>query len=414
MNIKDEVRAILAKGSRDDIADKLGVTKPALAQWATGEGLITEPHLAKLVELENLDDRAKEAELLRLYLLLWQERLRRDDKEKPRWTTSALDLANRTLELAHSLMAKPRLPKSSARTLCDFPNSFYPLAIVSGDKREDSESRITAGDFGAVSASHAELRWLCELGLREDVELYGDKVFVLESTEELKARFGKKHLLVVGSPGSNHLARRCLLVPPRPGWHPATAIFRFNLSQYTLHEKIEKFLESLQGMRTKQLVGKRADEAIERDMKNWLHYLFTGGILDPTHTDHWARGLDIPANRDYALITLARNPFSEDRSYMCIMVAGFHLLGTAHALRMLAKPDNFVRHPLGGVIKIAIDTGLPFAKRFDDSTGEWDDKVGYTVEDLRDRLKKMQADLAPTLNISHEEIDECLTFLMSL
>ena len=277
---------------------------------------------------------------------------------------------------------------------------------------------MTAGDFGAVGASHAELRWLCDLGLRNDVELYGDKVCVLESTEELKERFGKKHLLIVGSPASNHLARRCLLFPSKRDWRPAAAIFRFNLPQHTL-QKIEKFLESLSGLRTKQLVGKRADEGTEKDMKNWLHYLFTGGILDPTNTHYWVRGLDLPNSRDYGLITLGRNPFSDpnDQSHMCIVVAGFHLLGTAHALKMLANAmENFKRHPLGGVIKVSIDTGLPFAKRFDDSTAEWDDRVGYGIDDLRDRLKKMLVDLAPTptLNIRAEEIDECLSFLNTL
>lgn len=425
MPMKDEVRAMLEGANRKQIAEQLGVSTPLLSQWSTGESLPTEPYLARMIESSlRIPDTAKEGELLRLLLILWQERIDREnevDKEKhkedSRWTESSLKLTRRALELARSsTTAKARGVKSTGRTLRDFPESFYPLAIISGDKREDSESRITAGDFGAVSPSHAELRWLCDLGLRKDVELYGDKVFILESTEELKERFGRKNLLVVGSPASNHLARRCLLYPSRRDWHPAAPIFRFNLPQYTL-QKIEKFLESLAGLRTKQLVGKRADEDTERAMKNWLHYLFTGGILDPTHTHYWVRGLDLPPNRDYGLITLARNPFSDDPSFICIMVAGFHLLGTAHALRMLSNPaDMFKRHPLGGVIKISIDTGLPFAKRFDDSTAEWDDKSGYDLDELKERLKKMHVDLGvtPTLNVKPEELDECLTFLNSL
>jgi len=109
-------------------------------------------------------------------------------------------------------------PKTKSRTLQDFPHAFYPMAIVTGDKREDSESRITVGDFGAVSASPAESRWLLRLGLRSDVEIYSDKVFLLQKPEELRERFGEKHLLVIGSPGSNHFARLCPLSPPLRGF----------------------------------------------------------------------------------------------------------------------------------------------------------------------------------------------------
>ncbi len=261
MSVSDELRAIIDSGKsiRKDIAPELGVSLATLSQWATGKEPISEAHLAKLVDsLVDGSESVKESRFLRLLLLLWQERIERrsgSGKEKQRWTESSRVLASRALRLALDLTStRSRPEKSSGRTLHDFPDSFYPLAIVTGDKREDSETRITAGDFGAVSASHAELRWLCELGLRSDVELYGDKIFVLEGVDELKARFGRKHLLIVGSPGSNHLARRCLLVPPRPGWHPAAAIFRFNLPQFKL-QKIEEFLESLAGLRSKQLVG---------------------------------------------------------------------------------------------------------------------------------------------------------------
>jgi hypothetical protein len=419
-NISEEIRAILERGNRKEIAPRLGLSEPRLSQWATGESLITEAHLARIVDSE-MPDGAKERELFRLFLLLSQERIEREkdlDKEKPRWTQSSLDLIRRTLAGAlDETTSRKQSVKRSGRTLCDFPDSFYPLAIVSGDKREDSESRITVGDFGAVGASHAELRWLCELGLRDDVELYGDKVFVLESVDELKARFGKTHLLVVGSPGSNHLARRCLLAPPKVGWRSAAAPFRFNLPQFYLKE-IELFLESLRGLRPKELVGKRAEETTEKNMKHWLRYLFTGGIIDPTNRGFWIRGYQIYDNRDFGLISIARNPFSDPSGepYMCVMVAGFHLLGTAWALRMLAKPQqNFVRHPFGGVIEVQIDTGLPFAKRFDLSRAEWDDENGYEVDDLRERLIEMKNErFPPTLDITSQEIEESLNFLKTI
>src|SRR5262249_55722445 len=216
MRIHEAVRALLERGSRQELAKDLGVSQALLSQWASGKELITEAHLAKLVDRVTAGaEGTKQAELLRLLLLLAGERTDRaleaeaaNDSDRRRWTETSRALMHGALGLGLGLALKTMAgaEKASGRTLCDFP--FYPLAIVSGEKREQSSSRITAADFGAVSASHAEFRWLAALSLRADVELYGDKVFVLETAEELRERFGKMHLLIVGSPGSNHLARR--------------------------------------------------------------------------------------------------------------------------------------------------------------------------------------------------------------
>jgi hypothetical protein len=401
-------------------SDYLNVSATLLSQWTTGNEPISDHLLAKLVELTvDGSQQMKEAELLRLLLLLTKERVTKasDDAKASRWTSSSSALMQGAANLGIELVtaASRVTAKVSGRTLRDFPGSFYPLVVVSGDKREDSASRITLGDFGAVSASHAEFRWLNALGLRPDVELYSDKVFVVEDVDELRERFGKKHLLVVGSPGSNHLARRILLDPPLKEWSRAASLFRFNVPQHALRE-IERLLEPLRGLKAIQLAGNRADESTERAMRNWLRYLFTGGILDPTHENFWIRGLEVPQNRDYGLISLARNPFSHPNDpYLCIMVAGFHLFGTAHALRMLAKPaQSFADHPLGGVIKVSIDSGLAFAKRFDESTAEWEDLSGYSIDQLRDRLKKMKVELPPMVHITRDELDACLDFLDQL
>jgi len=294
------------------------------------------------------------------------------------------------------------------------------MAVITGDKREESESRITAGDFGAVSASPAECRWLQRLRLRHDVEVFGDKVFVLENVETLKRRFGEKHLLVIGSPGSNHLARRCLLPQPSPGWTHAAPFFRFNPRPNILRH-IENLLQDLREFSPKQLVGRSADQQIERELKHSLHGLFTGGILDPTYKDLWIRAEDVPPNYDFGLVSLARNPLAEPGSgFLCVMVAGFHMFGTAHALGMLGQPagsgEVFDRHPLGGVIKVAIDTRRPFGDRFDDSSAEWDTESEYTIEHMRSGLKEIQAALDQSRHIFVDatEVRECLKLLDEL
>jgi hypothetical protein len=381
--------------------------------------LITEAHLTKLVDLAITgSDGEKEIELLRLLLLLTQERVARsaDDPSRHRWTDSSSSLMRAATDRGMKLLERSQpIVKSSGRTLQDFPESFYSMAIISGDKREDSSSRITIGDFGAVSASPAEFRWLAALRLQPDVELYSDKVVVLEDIEALRRRFGKRHLLVVGSPASNHLARRILLDPPAKGWNRAAPLFRFNISRHALPE-IEQLLEPLAGLKRIQLAAKRADESTEAALRHWLRYLFMGGIIDPTYEGLWIRALALGQDRDYGLVSIARNPFSDSNDpYFCVAVAGFHLFGTAFALKMLAKPvENFAEHPYGGVIKVSID-GPTFAQRFDDSIPEWENQSGYTVEQLRSRLQRMMNEFTPTLlHTTPEELESCARLIDQL
>jgi transcriptional regulator with XRE-family HTH domain len=201
-------------------------------------------------------------------------------------------------------------------TLASFPDAFYPLAVVSGDKRENSISRINVADFGAVSASPAEARWIFKLGLKRDVEFYTDKVFVLESEVQLKKRFGRKNLLLMGSPGSNQLTRRCHLATPPAGWRRAVPIFRFNALQQRLSD-IEDLLKALSSFVSPQrLVGAQESPEAQRNMKFLLQNLFHGGIIDPTYRDLWLRGTAL-WNTDFGLISFARNPFADSDDFVC-------------------------------------------------------------------------------------------------
>ncbi len=415
MSFTEEIRRLLDT-DRKRIREELGVSTALLSQWSTGKELISEPHLASMVNLGAGASDTKEEEFIRLFVMLSKERIIKDnanEQTKRRWTNPSAALALRALDrLLGSAANRSSLRPKEGATLANFPESFYPLAIISGDKRETSQTRISKADFGAVSASHAEFRWLCALGLREDVEIYGDKIFVREKPDRLKARFGRRHLLVVGSPASNHLARRCMLAQPVAGWRTASPIFRFNVPQ-TVLQNIELSLEKLDGLSRRELVGKQAEERTEAEMKTWLRYLFQGGILDPTNTDLWIHGHAHAESRDYGLISLARNPFSDpsDRFY-CILVAGFHLFGTAYGIKMLASRDNFDRHPFGGVMKVEIDTDLEFGDRFDSSVAEWDDPAGYDKGILIERLKRMQGNTVPHLHhITQADLEACLEFV---
>ena len=70
------------------------------------------------------------------------------------------------------------------------------------------------------------------------------------------------------------------------------------------------------------------------------------------------------------------------------------------------------------MIKVNIDTGLPFAKRFEESTAEWDDgDDGYQIEDLAAGLQEMKTNVRPDhplFHITTSEIDESLALLERL
>jgi hypothetical protein len=417
-----------------ELAEKLGVKPATVSQWLSGAEPCGRPYLARIVEdcVPGVrEDQVRELALLNLLLDL--DEVRRDHqstKKGQKWTETARSLAEEALGAAIGGYDRPAPGRAASgkRSLMDFPEAFYPLAVVTGDKRETSESRINLADFGATSASPAESRWIFKSGLRRDVQIYSDKWFVMEPEERLKARFSKMNLLIVGSPASNHLARRCLLAHAPAGWRRAVPVFRFNLPQGILRQ-IEGLLGELAGLNAKQLVGRTGDPKTERSLKVWHHSLFSGGILDPSYHNLWTRGVETGPSRDFGLLSLARNPFSaEGDEYVCIMASGLHMFGTAHALAMLAEPSEFKRRPLGGVIRVGMDLEKPFAVRFDDSHCEWDKGCEYEIDEVihgLDLLKKQKKkeeesqkkpgdDELSHVHISTVEMEECQAFIESL
>lgn len=424
ITLQDRLNDLLRQAGvkQTKLAVMLDLAAPTVNQWLSGSGKCAEVHLVRIVEalFPQLAVEKRRTLLAELFLLRQQQRLRQDDADdRDRLGPSARDLAADAIDLLLKTLPTHDTPKTSGRTLMDFPGSFYPLTVVTGDKREDSESRINAADFGVVSASPAETRWISRLRLREDVQFLTDKVFVLESAESLQERFGRRNLLVVGSPGSNHLARRIHLWPPRKDWRGAAPFFRFNLPLGVLVQ-IEKFLDTLTDLNRKQLVGMQGDPNTEHQVKQWIRFLFSGGIFCPTGR-YTVNGVDTGPNRDFGLITLARNPFAKSDEFVAILVAGLHMMGTAHALGMLGDPSKFERHPVGGVIRVDMRSEDRFAVRFDESTANWDTKElsEYTLAQLREDLEKNRKTPEPLASIASGEsptrfFAECLEFLDAL
>ena len=400
------------KKSNAELAKDLGVSQATVGNWLAGRDQPGRPNLAKIVLKYGPTDRsAKKRCLAQLFVLQEEARTEKDEEEK-HWAPDAKELALETLAFVRSRLKSVKVSKKkgAGRTLVDFPGAFDPMVVVTGDKREESDTRINVGDFGAVSASPAETRWILKLGLSEDTECFGDKVFVLEDVEQLRRRFGRKNLLVVGSPGSNHFARRCLLRQPLPGWRASMPLFSFNFRQDRLWD-IENFLEGLSDKNLRQLVGIQADPKTKTDLKNWLHSLFGGGIIDPSNRGYWVSGEDLRSGVDFGMVSVGRNPFAEDDEYVCIFAAGFHMFGTAHAVGMLCDRGNFEKHPLGGIIKVTIDVGQPFCQRFDNTEGVWD-REPQSCYEISELLAELEREDRPThVDFSDDYISELTSFI---
>ena len=412
--LESELRKLIGDREHKEINDKLGVSIGRISQ------LIQRPDESFIARLVADDGQAPVGERKRklVELLLLAESVRIEQENGAKWTDAARKFARDSIQDALKDLARSP-SKTSGRTLCDFPDSFYPLAVISGDKRENSKSRVNEADFGAVSASPAEARWLLKLGLRREVEFYGDKIFVLEDYAQLQRRFGKMNLLVIGSPGSNHLTRRLHLEQPPRGWlRRGVPLFRFNANQRILRE-IEGYIAGLRGRNEEELEKVQLAEATELRVRLWLQRLFTGGIIDPTVPKDFIRAVNVShMSVDFGLLTFARNPFAaaEDQDrFVCIVAAGFHMFGTAFSLKMLADKKEMDQHPLGGVIRVSIPhQESAFGIRFDNSEADWDRQTTHTVPNLVARLKEMHQQVPEDVHLTSGEIDECLELIQRL
>jgi len=88
------------------------------------------------------------------------------------------------------------------------------------------------------------------------------------------------------------------------------------------------------------------------------------GILDPADQEHHAQ-ITYGSN-DFAVVTLARNPWSVDGRHRAVVCGGIHGPGTAAALReLLTWPERFENYPLGAVLEIKLRLDLDWPTRFE-------------------------------------------------
>lgn len=400
------IEALVSKPrTQDQVARELDLAPANVKQYLDGQ---TIPKVPKLASWAPYVERTTGITFEEMFHAQSHDRLLRDleaQTEAERVAGKDAEMAGRMREvlksyesyiaqIARTAHRHERLPK----VLSNFPAAFLPLTIVVGDTREDPAKTI--GDLAAYPASPCDDRYLCDLGLPRGTEKVSDKVFVQADRDYLEKRFGQRNLLVLGSPAGNHLARLI----------NKDALFRFNLDARSVGD--------LDAILTQARAGASDSfrlQEIRRDQESTLKFamrrMFAGGLFDPTYK-HFFRGSAISDAKDFGVISLARHPYATGPEYVCILVAGLHLPGTMHSLRMLAQCEQFRAHPYGGIVDISIPVGLAWERKLERCKAEWDRKTDPDdeYEAICQGLKEFKQGESP----SRSELDDTLKFVEAL
>jgi len=408
------------------IAHSIGKTAGYVSQIRSGEQIPTDKTLATIANKFGATDRLHELLLSAAWARVQAQEFKNDnDGTLKRSVEEALQTLASVVP-SRSISTS----KKTGRTLSDFPDAFYPLAVVCGDKREERESNISVADLGAYTSTPADTRWIMNLGLRADVVKHIDKNFLLLSDDELIDQFGEANLLVCGSPAANHLAR----IVNR------SAVFRFNYSRDT-EQDIENVITKARNLSRAQLVAYQ--EEGRSDLVKRMRSLFNGGVFDPMHPADYVSATysQLPSYTqfDFGVLTFASNPYYEmkcrreskecDHKYISIMAAGIHHPATAHAIRLLGqdcrKEGIFAKHPYGGVIRVQLDLNIPFATRTMNAICQWEDAADRErkeSENQKEELlrelevieKKVAKDELKNLALEEDQVTKCRKLIEKL
>ncbi|MCJ7544359.1 MAG: hypothetical protein MUP47_07310, partial [Phycisphaerae bacterium] len=111
--------------------------------------------------------------------------------------------------------------------------------------------------------------------------------------------------------------------------------------------------------------------------KKLLHGFARSGIFDPFD---YTMGPTAPQRKgtvDFGIVTLCKHPWSEDS--VAILAAGIGGPATAAALKWLATPGVFDRHPLGGVFHVNVSREAAWDDRYGMLHPKWDTRE-YDLE----------------------------------
>lgn len=403
-----------------ELAAAVGRQHQQVSQIETGRVLPALDLLARIhgvLRAQAADGRTPED--LSVWLVEWlgsQAERAGDSAVLPELTSAVERL--RTLAERRGSRRGSRGQPAALASIADFPGDDR-FTIILGDRREWRAK--SAADCLIYPGSTTDSMYLGLFGDRLDrAEIYTDKLLARLPAPLLRDRpeLAERNLLVLGSPAANWGARilnRAAVFPfridddvmkrsaelieePRmqdPSfasafWKLAQAVRpgtnQIDHRQVSLDED-----EKPHSQRAEELVHRILGGSTARAMMNKFRAL---GILDPADQEN--HGTNIHPANDFAVVTLARNPFAASDRYRAVICAGVHGPGTASAVRALAtNAENlFANRPLGGVLEVRLNLDLAWSERIPKATIS----VQTQEYDSRAVLARMEKALAQPLS----------------
>jgi transcriptional regulator with XRE-family HTH domain len=398
------LRGARGASSQENLAQRLGIKKQAVSAMERGQRV---PSLSLLLRVHaelTSSGVAGGYEPLEWWLVAWIEAeasQKCDRAVLPGFEEAAAHLR------AH--LPGGRAGRGNTLLLQNFPDAFYPLTVIGGDRRESTPKSVA--DMFIYSGAVTDLTSLPGLLDGRKVSIRSDKLAVVLDEQTLNSQLGHSNLLILGSPAANWVAR---LVNHQ-------AIFRFAIpdERRMWTEQLLRELRRADAVRLRilsQVIDILGRDRPEPNLKKLRDHLPAnqiafvdwavataeqllaghtpkqimnefrgGGIVDPI--DRHVHGLITGEHNDFALVSLAPNPFSRTGDFVAVLVAGIHGPGTTHALRALTtEPSFFEHHPLGGVLEITMERFVDWSTRFQNAFYSWQTQR-YDLSTLRQRLE---------------------------
>lgn len=418
----------------DNLQDLTEISKTTLSQYENN----SLPSAENLIKIFNAINNTESS--LTEWIKIWtSEQINKIENKaiKTEWQ-SAVDLLGST-STSISTHQKEKI-------LNNFPNAFLPLTIILGDRRQIEEPKNLA-DIFLESLSVIDVMNLLDAFNYHfkdgDIEIISDKFFAIMDEKDLQVKFGKRNIMIIGSPLVNFAARKI----------NSYCFFRFSdkhnmrdfenvlssariLKDVRMLKDFWDFTQKKDNNENFELIHMKEKNIlpnnIENDLINELKDLAkatterfrepSSRIKNQVLASYKREGIiDIIENRvadfcrkdnDFGLVSLGANPFSESYEYSTIYVAGLHGPGTTTGLKLLSSPSIFKEHPLGGVFEVLLNPEKPYYERVRDSIVDW--KTGkYDNKKIKQIIKELinNAPKYSNLNNNPQDWIECNKYI---
>ena len=118
-----------------------------------------------------------------------------------------------------------------------------------------------------------------------------------------------------------------------------------------------------------------------KNFKSLMREFAAPGLVDPIgKTVH---GITTQDTKDFGLISIAANPFSENAEHVSVFVAGIHGPGTAQGVKLLSRSEAFETHPFGGIFEVTLPHVYAWHERMTHTYLSWETRPYSTKEAIK-------------------------------